>query len=153
NVTTPDYWPNLLNAMVARPDIKQFSCSWGNDTPGAEPGAESALIQLKAQGQSFFNATGDSDAFSTSNPITFPSDSTNITQVGWTPLSMNGTGVSYASEIVWQWGKYNGSYVGSSGGVSTTYPLPPWQSGISMSANQGSTASRDVPDVAACGDN
>lgn len=148
-----DYWPDLINAMAARPDIKQFSCSWGNDTPGAEPGAEQGLLQLKAQGQTFFNATGDSDAFSTANPITFPSDSTNVVEVGATTLSMNGTGASYASETVWQWGLTSGSYVGSSGGVSTNFGIPPWQLGISMTANQGSTAKRNVPDVAACGDN
>jgi hypothetical protein len=153
NVSTPDYWPDLINAMVAHPEIKQFSCSWGNDSPGAEPEAEQGFLQLKAQGQTFFNATGDSDAFSTSNPITFPSDSTNVVEVGATTLSMSGTGASYTSETVWQWGKNSGSYVGSGGGVSTNYAIPPWQEGISMTANQGSTAKRNVPDVAACGDN
>jgi subtilase family serine protease len=153
NATSPDYWPDLINAMVAHPEVKQFSCSWGNDTPGAEPAAEQGFLQMKAQGQTFFNATGDSDAFSASNPITFPSDSTNVTEVGATTLAMNGTGASYASETVWQWGLNSGSYVGSSGGISTNFPIPPWQQGVSMTANQGSTTARDVPDVACCGDN
>lgn len=142
----PSPWVDLLNSMVAHPEIKQFSCSWGGGDP--DPTAEDVFLQMQAQGQSFFNATGDSDAFSTSNPIEFPSDSTNITQVGATTLTMSGAGASYISETVWQWG----DDVGSSGGVSTNYRLPSWQQGISMVTNKGSTAWRNVPDVAAVGD-
>jgi len=41
---------------------------------------------------------------------------------------------------------------GSSGGVSSYYPIPSWQTGISMTANQGSTAQRNIPDVAMVAD-
>ena len=105
---------------------------------------------MAAQGQSFFNATGDSDAFTGSIP--FPSDSTNITEVGGTTLT-TGTGATYSSETVWNWGLQSGSYVGSSGGISTYYPIPSYQQGISMAANQGSTTMRNVPDVALTADN
>jgi hypothetical protein len=142
----PSPWVDLLNSMAAHPEIKQFSCSWGGGDP--DPTAEAVFQQMQAQGQSFFNATGDSDAFSASNPIEFPSDSTNITQVGATTLTMSGAGASYVSETVWQWG----DDVGSSGGVSTNYGLPSWQQGISMVTNKGSTAWRNLPDVAAVGD-
>ena len=65
---------------------------------------------MAAQGQSFFNATGDSDAFTGSIP--FPSDSANITEVGGTTLT-TGAGAAYQSETVWNWGGHIGSGGGS----------------------------------------
>jgi hypothetical protein len=127
---------------------KQLSCSWGGGGPDAT--SEQIFQQMASQGQSFFNATGDSDAFT--GPISFPSDSTNITQVGGTTLT-TGTGATYTSETVWNWGRQGGSYVGSSGGVSTYYAIPFYQLGLDMSANLGSTTMRNVPDVALTGDN
>ena len=41
----------------------------------------------------------------------------------------------------------------SGGGVSLAYAIPPWQQGISMTANQGSTTMRNVPDVAMVANN
>jgi hypothetical protein len=136
-------WVDLLNAMATHdPLSEQLSCSWGGGSPDAT--AEQIFKQMGSQGQSFFNATGDSDAFTSSIP--FPSDSTNITEVGGTTLT-TGSGASYSSETVWNEGKSNG-YKGSSGGISTYYPIPSYQQGISMVANQGSTTMRNVPDVA-----
>jgi hypothetical protein len=47
----------------------------------------------------------------------------------------------------------NGRYVGSSGGISSFYSIPNWQSGISMAGNGGSTTERNIPDVALTADN
>jgi subtilase family serine protease len=47
----------------------------------------------------------------------------------------------------------DGSYVGTSGGVSSYYSIPTWQVGIGMSANGGSTTYRNIPDVALTADN
>jgi subtilase family serine protease len=140
---------SLLNTMVSSNQIKQLSCSWGGG--GANASAENIFKNMAAQGQSFFNASGDSDAFVGSVP--FPSESTNITQVGGTTLNTTGPGGSYVSETVWNWGYDQGSYVGTSGGISTTYAIPTWQQGISMAANQGSTTMRNIPDVALTADN
>jgi hypothetical protein len=140
---------SLLNTMVSSNQIKQLSCSWGGGGPNAS--SENIFKNMAAQGQSFFNASGDSDAFVGSVP--FPSESTNITQVGGTTLSTTGPGGSYVSETVWNWGFDQGSYVGTSGGISTTYAIPTWQQGISMAANQGSTTMRNIPDVALTADN
>jgi len=140
-----------LNAMAASNQVKNLSCSWGGGGPNAA--SENIFKTFAAQGQSFFNASGDSDAFTGS--VSFPSESTNITQVGGTTLTMNGTGASYASETTWNWGVEYGSVdngIGSSGGVSTTYPIPAWQQGISMAANGGSAAMRNIPDVALTAD-
>jgi hypothetical protein len=145
----PSPWPDLLNRMATDNLAKQISCSWGGGS--ADPISEQIFKQMASQGQSFFNASGDSDAFTGS--ITFPSDSTNITQVGGTTLTTTGPNGSYVSETVWNWGLDQGSYVGSSGGISTYYPIPGWQRGINMATNRGSTTMRNVPDVALTADN
>ena len=44
-------------------------------------------------------------------------------------------------------------YWGSSGGISTTYPIPSWQTNVATAANHGSTTFRNVPDVALTADN
>jgi hypothetical protein len=145
----PSPWVDLLSRMANDNLSKQLSCSWGGGSPNAS--AETIFQQMAAQGQSFFNATGDSDAFTGSIP--FPSDSPNITEVGATTLTTTGAGGSYVSETVWNWGLTSGSYVGSSGGSSTYYSIPSWQASTSMATNQGSTTRRNVPDVALTGDN
>jgi uncharacterized repeat protein (TIGR01451 family) len=145
----PSPWVDLLSRMANDNLAKQLSCSWGGG--GVDPTSEQIFLQMAAQGQSFFNATGDSDAFTSTIP--FPSESTNITQVGATTLTTTGPGGSYVSETVWNWGLISGSYTGSSGGVSTHYLIPPYQAGIDMTANLGSTTMRNVPDVALTGDN
>lgn len=147
----PSPWVDLLNAMAANSSIKQFSCSWGGGPPnpaGQGTTADQIFQQMAAQGQSFFNASGDSDAFV--GAIPFPSDDPYITEVGGTSLTMNGSGSSWALEAVWNEGtpNPNGGDWGSCGGISPTYPIPGWQQGINMTANQGSTTMRNTPDVA-----
>ena len=137
------YWVDLLSQMATDNLAKQISCSWGGGARNAS--AETLFKQLGAQGQSFFNATGDSDAFT--GTIPFPSDSTNITQVGGTTLT-TGSGAAYSSETVWNWG----GGTGSSGGISTYYRLPTYHAGVSMSSNGGSATMRNVPDVALTAD-
>jgi subtilase family serine protease len=139
----PSPWPDLLSRMASDNFAKQISCSWGDNTAGSpDPTSEALFVQMATQGQSFFNASGDSDAFS--GGIPFPSESTNVTQVGGTNLKTTGAGGSYLSETVWN----DGGGVGSSGGISANFSIPPWQQGISMTANKGSTTMRNVPDVA-----
>ncbi len=133
---------DIFNSMVSSNQIKQFSCSWYVPGGTAEPAADQAWQQMAAQGQSFFNASGDSDAWT--GLISFPGDSPYITQAGGTTLTTTGPGGAWVSETVWNVG--NGA--GSSGGISTQYPIPSWQTNISMTANQGSTTKRNTPDVA-----
>jgi hypothetical protein len=153
---------DVLNAMAASNQVKQFSCSWGW---GGGPSATTDNIfkQMAAQGQSFFVASGDSDAYTTGstsangvdNPLqaNAPSSCPYITVVGGTTLSTAGPGGSWSSETAWNWGLTSGSYVGTSGGVSSYYSIPAWQQGISMTANGGSTTYRNIPDVAMTADN
>ena len=141
-------WESILSRMADDNLAQQLSCSWGDTSPGSpDPTAEQIFQQMAAQGQSFFNATGDSDAFTKGIP--FPSESTNVTQVGGTTLTTSGPKGAYVSETVWNWG----GGTGSSGGISANYAIPYYQQGLSMTANQGSTTMRNVPDVALTADN
>ncbi len=141
--------PNsILNAMAASNTVKNLSCSWGW-SGGPITTTENIFKNMAAQGQSFFNASGDSDAYlsgAVDNPnyTNYPSGSANISQVGGTVLTMNGSGGAYVSETVWN----SGDGSGSSGGISSSNSLPVWQQGIDMTANGGSTAFRNLPDVA-----
>ncbi len=144
----PSPWVDLLNRMALDGQVKQFSSSWGGGDPNQM--AEQIFQQMAAQGQSFYNASGDTAAFIPNvNPPEFPADSPNITQVGGTVLTTSSSG-DYSSETVWNTpGIARGSsFQGSSGGVSPNYAIPTWQQGISMAANQGSTTMRNIPDVA-----
>jgi subtilase family serine protease len=148
--TNGNPWVDILSQIANDNKAKQISCSWGGGT--ASSTEEQLFQQMATQGQSFFNAVGDSDAFT--GAISFPSESVNITQVGATTLTTTGAGGSYASETVWNWGYISGDgYLGSSGGISTDLSIPTWQKGVSMANNQGSTTMRNVPDVAMVGDN
>lgn len=144
---------DILSIMTTDNRAKQLSCSWGWGG-GADPTADQLLQQMAAQGQSFFDAVGDNDAFVGDTSSQFPSDDPYMTQVGGTTLSTSGAGGSYDSETVWNAGfvQSSGSYYGSGGGISTVYSIPSWQKGFSMSASQGSTTMRNVPDVAIVSD-
>ncbi len=157
-------WPNsVLNAMAASNTVKNLSSSWG--WSGGPSTTTDAIFQnMAAQGQSFFNASGDSDAFTAGSSSTngvdntslanTPSSSPYITQVGGTTLT-TGSSAAYASETSWNWGYDSnaGGYIGTSGGVSSYYNIPRWQTSISMTANLGSTTQRNIPDVALTADN
>ena len=146
----PSPWVSLLSRMANDNLSRQLSCSWGGGGPDAA--AEQIFLQMAAQGQSFFNASGDDTAYA--GAIDFPAESPNITQVGGTVLTTDGNG-DYSSEVVWNDGynSYYNRYLGSGGGISTVVPIPTWQLGISMATNQGSTTFRNIPDVALTGDN
>lgn len=142
------YADALLDHMADDNLCKQLSCSW---TGFDDAGVEQAFLQMATQGQSFFISSGDTGAYVSANPVDPPVDNTNITAVGGTTLSTSGPQGSWVSETAWSW--FVQSFDGltgkaSSGGISTSFALPVWQQGISMSGNMGSTKYRNVPDVA-----
>jgi hypothetical protein len=154
NGTAP--FDDVFEAMVSYTNVLQFSCSWGGNNPEKDPTSEVLFKQMAAQGQSFFNASGDTGAFV--GGVDYPSDSPSITQVGGTTMT-DGGGPSYPweSEVVWDWDSGPDvtatNAASSSGGISTYYAIPSWQANISMAANGGSTTMRNTPDVAANADN
>jgi subtilase family serine protease len=151
---------DVFNRIVSDNAAKQISCSWawgtGPSHNWGHPGTrtlDSRLQQMAAQGQSFFQASGDSDAYTGSQALSssggpIPVDSIYVTTVGGTSLTMNGVGTSWSSETVWNWG----NNTGSGGGISPNYAIPSWQANVSMTANSGSTVNRNIPDVAMTAD-
>ena len=140
-------WHDILNRMATDNLAKQLSCSWYMPGGGADPVADQILQQMAAQGQSFFNASGDYDAFT--GPVDFPGETPYIVQVGGTTLTTSGPGGAWVSETVWN----RGGGIGSGGGISTRYAIPSYQADISMTLNQGSTTMRNIPDVALTAEN
>lgn len=130
---------DLLNRMATDDSAQQLSCSWEFDIDAS---TEQIFQQFAVQGQSFFIASGDLGAYS--GVIAEPADDPNITCVGGTALSTTGPLGQWVSETTWQ---RNLTY-SSGGGISTVYPIPFWQQDVDMSANQGSTTMRNIPDVA-----
>ncbi len=134
---------SVLSRMATDNMAKQLSASWTWGT--LESGTEQVFQQFAAQGQSYFNASGDSDAYT--SRIDSPADYPFITIVGGTTLTTGSSG-TWSSETTWNWG----GGIGTGGGVSTTYAIPDWQQGVDMTANQGSTTRRNIPDVAMTAD-
>ncbi|HUA68993.1 MAG TPA: protease pro-enzyme activation domain-containing protein, partial [Candidatus Saccharimonadales bacterium] len=140
---------NMLGAMYTDNLAKQISSSW---VIGDDPNFDTKYIELATHGQSFFQASGDDGAYYSG--ITDSADDTNITLVGGTTLSTTGAGGPYSAETVWNQYSTGEGTLGSGGGISlNNIPIPSWQTGINMTANQGSTSLRNIPDVAMNADN
>lgn len=148
----------ILQSMAGNPQISQLSSSWALDR---DPVAEGYFKQIASQGQTFFMASGDGDAYVGS--IWGGGDDVYVTSVGGTTLTLTNHSLSYASERVWNWGANgtpwccngqttNDPYWGSGGGVSTIYSIPLWQQPVNMTAVGGSATMRNVPDVAMASD-
>jgi hypothetical protein len=133
--TYPD---DLLNRMADDNAAKQLSSSWNF---GTDPSTEQSFQQFAAQGQSFFDASGDVGAYIDGVPS--PDDDPYVTIVGGTSLTTGGGG-AWVSETVWN----QGGGVASSGGISGNYPIPYWQQTVNMTGNGGSITMRNIPDVA-----
>ena len=156
-----NFFPNVvLNQIAVDNSARQISSSWGW-TGGPNATSDEIFKEMILQGQTYYNASGDNDAFlpgEVDDPAFtgFPSSDPYITQVGATTLSTAGPAGPYVSETVWNWDVEFGpgdDGTGSSGGVSSFYAIPFWQTNVSMTANGGSTTFRNIPDVAAVGDN
>jgi subtilase family serine protease len=132
-----------ISAMVTDTDAPlsmQISCSWGW-TPADPSTLDPYFEQMASQGQNFFAASGDNQAWSSSNEA-WPADDANIVSVGGTDLTTSSAAGPWASETAW---------VDSGGGISPDdIPIPSWQqlSGVITSSNHGSTTLRNGPDVA-----
>ncbi len=130
---------------------KSVSTSWGSaegDNPSSFLQSENQIfIQMAAQGQTLFAASGDAGAYDTTvnnKPVLSvddPASQPYVTGVGGTRLTL-GSGQTYGSEIVW--GQV-ADQSGGGGGISQVWPLPTWQQTVTTKA---SNTMRNVPDVA-----
>lgn len=132
-------WNDVLNRMATDNLASQLSSSWCFSPTNAT--TEQIFKQYIAQGQSLFQASGDSGAYQ--GPIMPPADDPNVTVVGGTSLTTAGAGGAWQSETTWS---------GSGGGVSTAWPIPSYQQASMMAAAHGSASMRNIPDVALTAD-
>jgi subtilase family serine protease len=139
---------DVMNAFASPPNgvpvANQISSSWGL---GEATDIEPQLMELAAQGQSYFLASGDS--LTPANGVqSFAANDNYCTMVGGTELSMTNSALGWQSETVW----HTSTNEGSTGYVETDLAIPDYQLGINATANGGSSVHRNVPDVAMCAD-
>jgi len=131
----------MLGAMSSDSPLPlNLSSSW-TWTP-ADPSTDDPYFEKMAtQGQSFFQAAGDSGNWKTS---TYPSEDAHVICVGGTDLVTSGAGGAWSSESTW---------VDGGGGfyAKDDILIPSYQqlSGVITSTNKGSTTYRNGPDVSA----
>ncbi len=89
-------WPRAIRSNSSAPRGVMLATNLAADPNTA---FDAVFQQMAAQGQSFFQASGDGDAWAT--PIWVPGDSPYVTSVGGTSLLMNGLGATYSAETVW----------------------------------------------------
>jgi uncharacterized repeat protein (TIGR01451 family) len=138
---------DILNRMATDNLARQLSASW---TFPIDSTSEQIFLQFIAQGQSYFNASGDNGAYS--GLVDTPADEPYITVVGGTVLTTTGKGGAWSGETCWNRGGTGRTAGASGGGFSTVYPIPSWQQAVDMSSNGGSRTMRNLPDVSAVGD-
>ena len=131
----------MLSSMSShKPLPLNLSSSW-YWTP-VDPKSDNPFFKKFAtQGQSFFEAAGDSGAWRTTSM--WPMESPLVICVGGTDLVTSGAGKGWSSETVW---------VDGGGGISPDHlAIPSWQKlkGVITKANEGSTKYRNGPDVSA----
>ena len=130
----------ILNSMATRtPLCAQLSASW--TWSPADPTTDDPYFQqFAAQGQNYFNASGDSGKWGRrTNP--WPADDPYVTTVGGTDLTTTGAGGKWASESAW---------VDSGGGISpNSLAIPSWQTAAAAGCTNCSQTLRNGPDVSA----
>ena len=133
----------MLSSMSSRKPLPlNLSASW-LWTPVDPKSDDPFFKKMATQGQSYFNAAGDSGAWKKTTQFVWPADSEFVISVGGTELTTKGAGKGWSSEIVWPAG---------GGGISpNNRPIPSWQKlkGVITKANEGSKTLRNGPDVSA----
>ena len=134
-----------------------ISISWGGPentyTAQATSVFEAAFADAATVGVTVFVAAGDngsSDGVSDGDAhVDYPASSPQVVGCGGTHMDASNGAIS--SEVVWNDLPSGGA---TGGGVSATFPAPPWQvsAHVPPSANAGGGAGRGVPDVAANAD-
>jgi len=139
---------DVLNRIATDNAANQISSSW---TLSFDVTTDQIFQQYAAQGQSFFQASGDQGAY----PGGWFADDNYLTAVGGTELTTSGPGGGWVSETVWNFGYVliDNTWLSSGGGTSLTNSIAGWQNGVHMTANGGSTTRRNIPDVAMVADN
>jgi kumamolisin len=127
-----------------------ISISWGspesNWTAQSMTALDEACQSAAALGITITVASGDSGSSDgvSGNNVDFPASSPHVLGCGGTELiAANG---AIQQEVVWNDQPQGGG--ASGGGVSSVFPLPPWQENSNVPPSPSSGGGRGVPDVA-----
>ncbi len=128
----------LLGSMSTYTPLPlNLSSSW--TWSPADPSTDDPYFQkMASQGQSFFQATGDSGGYTGSAP--WPANSAYVIAVGGTDLETQSAGGPWKSETAWADG---------GGGWGSNVAIPSWQAPVISGCAGCSETDRNVPDVAA----
>jgi kumamolisin len=140
-----------IHDTTNKPSI--ISISWGGPesswTQQAMTAFDAAFQAAAAMGITVCVASGDSGSSDGVNDggdhVDFPASSPNVLACGGTSLQASGSTIT--SESVWNDGAQGGA---GGGGMSSFFPLPPWQHGLELIQTSGATQTltmRGVPDV------
>jgi xanthomonalisin len=133
----------ILNRIATDDIARSISSSWSWNPAGAASD-DPIFQQFAAQGQTYFNAGGDSGTITSANAF-FPDVDPFVTETGATTLTTTGPSGSWVAETGWP---------SSGGGFLSTTLIPAYQQppGVINPTNAGSTLYRNSPDVALEGD-
>jgi kumamolisin len=156
---TPNTDAGFLDAVTTaihdtthKPSI--ISISWGGPesswTAQSLTAFDEAFQAAAAMGITVCVAAGDNGSTDgvtdNANHVDFPASSPHVLACGGTSLQASGNAIS--SETVWNDGANGGA---TGGGISATFPVPTWQSGLSATLTTGGAKAltyRGMPDVA-----
>ncbi len=144
-----------VSSKIANDNLAvENSTSWGvcEQQAGSSIKSEATVFQqMAAQGQTIFDAAGDSGAYDCGGKTTLavddPAGQPLVTSVGGTHLNYNATTGAYVSERVWADKASVCQECGGGGGLSVVWKMPSWQVGPGVQ-NSYSNGMREVPDVA-----
>jgi len=133
----------ILGAMTSHSPLPlelSSSWTWTPDDPSTD---DPYFEKMASQGQSFFQAAGDSGKWTTSGKASeiYPADDPYVTSVGGTDLSTAAAAGAWSSETAWADG---------GGGISPDkYAIPSWQTTAAAGCASCSQSYRNGPDVSA----
>ena len=128
-----------LSAMSSYSPLPlNLSSSWTWTTSDGGATDDTYFETMAANGQSFFQATGDSGAYFGTAP--WPANSQYVIAVGGTDLTTGSAGGPWSSETAWADG---------GGGYGTNVGIPWWQVNAVAGCPSCNQTYRNVPDVAA----
>ena len=147
----------VSTAAHADPVPAAISISWGQSeddwTQQARNAMDAAFADAAAMGVTVTAAAGDDGstdrATDSQAHCDFPASSPHVLACGGTSLRADPTDGSVSSETVWNNGSGRGA---TGGGISSSFPLPSWQTGAGVPTSGSTGGGRGVPDVSADAD-
>ena len=151
------YPGNVYNQILSDAHAKVLTSSFSCGNPTGESNCPSGTVSslhsifnsMVGQGWTIMTASGDAGATAdcATTSVEYPASDPDIVGVGGTTLTSGGSGAPFSSEVAWTGGTGAGSCTknngGSTGGCSTLFPVPSFQTGFNGTCG----TKRGVPDI------